>query len=76
MVAKQFQANAPDDVLANELAISQVLFRQPHPNVVTVMGQCRDAPGGRLCLLFGYCPGGGLADLLQGHRAVSTSGCP
>jgi hypothetical protein len=56
-------------VLDAEIRLYGQLRESPHPNIVTVMGVCTDAPDGKVRLVMRLCSKGSLDNVLKGVRA-------
>jgi hypothetical protein len=56
------------EALAREIALYEVLLRNPHPGVAQVLGVCIDSPDGELRLVMRLYAKGSLETMLSGWR--------
>ncbi len=59
-----FQAENKE-ALAREIALYEVLLKNPHPGVVQVLGVCKDAPDWHVRLVMRLCTKGSLESMLM-----------
>ncbi len=76
-VAVKANGLKPSDAaaLAEEIRLYERLAGNSHPNVVTVMGVCTDAPDGKVRLVMRLCAKGSLDNLLVKSRVEVSQGC-
>jgi hypothetical protein len=63
------------EALAREIALYEVLLKNPHPGVVQVLGVCVDAPDGQVRLVMRLCAKGSLESMLK-QRAIKVRHAP
>jgi hypothetical protein len=68
-------AAGDQDALAREIALYEVLLKNPHPGVVQVLGVCVDAPDGQVRLVMRLCAKGSLESMLK-QRAIKVRHAP